>query len=333
MSQPATPQPEAARRGSSHWVDPAALMRIKNLELRARAVVEGFFSGLHRSPYHGFSVEFTEYRQYSPGDDPRYLDWKLFARSDRYYIKRFEDETNLRCHLIVDLSRSMEYGSLGFTKAEYARTLAATLAYFLNTQRDAAGLTTFHDAVLDYLPARYRPGHLRRLMLLLDRAAAGTSTNLVRPLERAAELLRKRGVVVLVSDLLTPLDGLSSQLAALTSRGHEVLIFQVLDPAETKFDFTEASLFVDVESGRELYVDPQATRDEYLRRFQEHQRQLQTIVDQLGIELLPTPTDRPLEQALADYLHSRGMRGRATRRRAMTGTSSSGSKSGAGRSA
>lgn len=324
----ALPGTTNAARGPSSWIDPAALMRIKNLEMRARVVVEGFFSGLHRSPYHGFSVEFTEYRQYTPGDDPRYLDWKLFARSDRYYIKRFEDETNLRCHLIVDLSRSMEYGTLGFAKAEYARTLAATLAYFLNTQRDAAGLTTFHDAVLDYLPARYRPGHLRRLMLLLDRASAGTSTNLVQPLERAAELLRKRGVVVLVSDLLTPLDGLSSQLAALTSRGHEVLIFQVLDPTELKFEFTEASLFVDVESGRELYVDPQSVRAEYLRRFGEHQQQLQTIVDRLGVELIRTPTDRPLEKALADYLHSRGMKGKPTRRRAMSGHTGGGAAAG-----
>ncbi|MCE9603426.1 MAG: DUF58 domain-containing protein [Planctomycetia bacterium] len=299
-------------------------MRIKNLELRARFVVEGFFSGLHRSPFHGFSVEFTEYRQYSPGDDPRYLDWKLYARSDRYYIKRFEDETNLRCHLVVDFSRSMDYGSLGFTKADYARTLAATLAYFLNSQRDAAGLATFHDQLLDYLPARYRPGHLRRLMLLLDRPAEGTSTNLTKPLERVAELLGKRGAVVLVSDLLAPLDGLSQQLAALTSRGHEVSIFQVLDPTEVRFEFPDPALFVDVESGRELYVDPQATRAGYLRRFEEHQQELQALTDRLGVELVRLTTDRPLEQALFDYLQSRSRRGRPTRRRAM----SSGSKGG-----
>ncbi|MGC3967395.1 MAG: DUF58 domain-containing protein [Pirellulales bacterium] len=213
---------------AGNFLDPAALMRIKHLELRARVVVEGFFSGLHRSPYHGFSVEFTEYRQYTPGDDPRYLDWKLFARSDRYYIKRFEDETNLRCHLVVDFSRSMDYGSLGYTKADYARTLAATLAYFLYGQRDAAGLTTFDDKLLDFLPPRYRAGHLRRLMLLLERAAAGTATSLHKPLERVAELLRKRGVVVVVSDLLAPLDGLAEQLAALVSRGTKLRSFKCL---------------------------------------------------------------------------------------------------------
>lgn len=321
---PPDAQPEVAPVRQAGWIDPAALMRIKHLELRAKVVVEGFFSGLHRSPYHGFSVEFTEYRQYSPGDDPRYLDWKLFARSDRYYIKRFEDETNLRCHLVVDLSRSMDYGSRGYTKADYARTLAATLAYFLQTQRDAAGLTTFHEQIGDYLPARYRPGHLRRLMLLLDRAAAGKSTSLTKPIERVAELLAKRGVVVVVSDFLAPLDGLATQLAALTSRGHEVVLFQTLDPAETTFDFGEAALFVDAESGRELYVDPQAARAEYLRRFEEHRRRLQESADQLGIALHSFTTDRPLELALFDYLQSRERRGRPTRRRAMTGGGAAG---------
>lgn len=142
-------------------IDPAALMGIRNLELRARVVVDGFWSGIHRSPYHGFSVEFTEYRQYTAGDDPRYLDWRVFARSDRYFIKKFEDETNLRCHLLADRSRSMSFGSVGYTKAAYAATLAATLAYFLHLQGDAVGLLTFDEQVRDYLPARHRTGHLR----------------------------------------------------------------------------------------------------------------------------------------------------------------------------
>lgn len=315
---------EAPRTTSSRHLDAAALMRIKHLELRARLVVEGFFSGLHRSPYHGFSVEFTEYRQYVSGDDLRYLDWRLFARSDRYYIKRFEDETNLRCHLVVDFSRSMEYGSTGYTKADYARTLAATLAYFLQTQRDAAGLTTFHDQVIDYLPARYRPGHLRRLMLLLERPPSGTATSFYKPLERVAELLNKRGLVVLVSDLLAPLDGLAEQLGALVSRGHEVSLFQVLDPAEVNFDFAEPAMFEDIESGRRLYVDPQAARREYLRRFEDHNRRLQELADRLGVDLLRLTTDRPLSDALFHYLQARSRRGRPTRRRAMSGNSGGG---------
>src|SRR5947208_11985452 len=163
--------PARSQPNTPSFIDPAALMRIKSMQLRARVVVEGLMSGLHRSPYHGFSVEFTEYRQYSPGDDLRYLDWKLYARSDRYYLKRFEDETNLRSWLLVDLSRSMGYSSLSYDKASYARTAAATIAYFLSLQRDAIGLITFDAAIKDFLPARFRPGHLHRLMRCLDHYA------------------------------------------------------------------------------------------------------------------------------------------------------------------
>src|SRR5438309_3286760 len=181
-------------------IDPQTLMSIKNLELRARVVVEGFWKGLHRSPYHGFSVEFTEYRQYSPGDDPRYLDWRLYARSDRYYIKKFEDETNLRCHLLVDNSRSMTYGSLAYHKGQYANTLAATLAYFLYLQGDAVGLLTFDERIREYLPARHRPGHLRHIMLKLEQPASGAATNLTVPLHRIVRTVKKRALLVLISD-------------------------------------------------------------------------------------------------------------------------------------
>ena len=190
------------------FVDSKALMAIRSLELRARVVVEGFWNGLHRSPYHGFSVEFTEYRPYSQGEDTRYLDWRLYARSDRFYIKKFEDETNLRCVLLVDQSRSMTYGSIGFSKSDYARTLAATLAWFLNEQGDAVGLFTFDEQVRAFLPARHRHGHLRQLMLALERKPEGKKTDLGEPLRRAAQLARKRGMAVLISDLLAPTEEL-----------------------------------------------------------------------------------------------------------------------------
>src|SRR5262245_210086 len=212
---PSSPFTSTTRRDEA-FVDPKALMAIRNLELRARVVVEGFWTGLHRSPYHGFSVEFTEYREYTPGDDTRYLDWRLFARSDRYYLKKFEDETNLRCQLLVDQSRSMEYGSVGYTKSAYARTLAATLAWFLNGQGDAVGLFTFDESVRDYLPARHRHGHLRQLMLALEKNGAGRETNLNAPLRRVSELVRKRGLVALISDLLTSVDELETSLGRLT---------------------------------------------------------------------------------------------------------------------
>jgi uncharacterized protein (DUF58 family) len=290
-------------------------MRIKNLELRARHVVEGFLSGLHKSPYHGFSVEFTEYRQYSPGDDLRYLDWKLYARSDRYYLKRFEDETNLRCYLLVDLSRSMAYGSLAYDKAEYAKTAAATIAYFLSLQRDAVGLVTFDAGIREYLPARFRPGHLHRLLLGLERSPGGTSTDLAAPLEEVARLARKRGLVVLLSDLLAPIERLETHLGYLRSQGHEVVVLRILDPAELAFPFTDAAMFLDLESGRELYVDPDGVRETYRRRFAEHAAGLATACNRLGIDLVELGSDRPLELALFDLLHSRLKRGRQVSRR------------------
>ena len=300
---------------SRGFVDPKALMAIRNLELRARVVVEGFWNGLHRSPYHGFSVEFTEYRQYSPGDDTRYLDWRLFARSDRYYLKRFEDETNLRCHLLVDQSRSMNYGSLGFPKSDYARTLAATLAWFLNEQGDAVGLFTFAQRIHDYLPARHRQGHLRQLMLALERESAGSETNLGEPLRRVAELARKRGLIVLISDLLAPVDELEQHLGRLTAAGHEVVIFQVLDPNELAFNFDRAMLFQDVESGKDLYLDPAAARPEYQRRLQSHNEAVDSVCRKLGFTFLRVVTSQPLELALFDFLKSRRRRGRIIRRR------------------
>ncbi|HEX7378518.1 MAG TPA: DUF58 domain-containing protein [Pirellulales bacterium] len=305
-------------------IDPASLMRIKNLELRAKVVVEGFLSGSHRSPYHGFSVEFSEYRQYSDGDDLRYLDWRLLARSDRYYIKRFEDETNLRCHLLVDLSRSMSFGTTGYSKADYAKTAAATLAYFLSVQRDAVGLTTFDDKIVEHLPARYRPGHIHRVMLALERSPDGSATDLAPPLEQIAKTASKRGLVVLLSDLLAPVDALETQLGYLRSRGHEVVVMRVLDPAEVEFRYDQPAQFHDLESGRELYVDPQAARAEYLRRFAEHAEAIVRACHRLGIDQFPLTTDRPLELALFDFLHARLRRGRQTLRRRRAATRAKG---------
>lgn len=306
---------QTGKPGRASFIEPAALMRIKNLELRAKIVVDGFLSGLHKSPYHGFSVEFTEYRQYTPGDDLRYLDWRLLARSDRYYLKRFEDETNLRCYLLVDLSRSMGYRSLEYDKAEYAKTAAATLAYFLAHQRDAVGLVTFDAAIKDFVPARFRPGHLHRLMMCLAKTPSGAATDLVSPLEQVAKTARKRGLVVLLSDLLAPVEALETRLGYLRSLGHEVVVLRVLDPAELTFPFSEEAMFHDLESGRDLYIDPRAARQRYQQRFAEHAGQLKSACSRLGIDLYELPTDRPLDLALFDLLNSRMRRGRQVARR------------------
>lgn len=305
----------SATAGTGSFLDPAALMSIRNLELRARTVVEGFWHGLHRSPYHGFSVEFTEYRAYSPGDDPRHLDWRLVARTDRYFIKKFEDETNLRCHLLIDHSRSMAFGSRGYSKTNYADTLAATLAWFLHQQGDAVGLLTFDDEVREYLPARHRPGHLRHLMLGLEKASGGRSTDLVAPLKHVAELTRKRGLIVLVSDLLVPIEKLEPTLGLLTAAGHEVILFQLLDPAELRFDFDKAGRFLDMESGRELFLEPALARTDYVRRLEEHTSAIRAMCHRLGISYQRLATDQPLELALFDFLKARTERGKTIIRR------------------
>lgn len=304
----------AETTSAKSFIDPQTLMRIRNLELRARVVVQGFWNGMHRSPYHGFSVEFTEYRQYVPGDDPRWVDWKLFARSDEFFLRKFEDETNLRCQLLVDASRSMGFGSGSYTKSDYANTLAATLAYFLSKQGDAVGVLTFDEAVRDYLPPRNRPGHLRHLMLALEKASAGTTTDLITPLERATELARKRGLMVLISDLLATVDRFETSLAALAACGHEVVVFHVLDPAEVSFNFDKAALFLDIESGREIYIDPEQARKDYLRKFTAHTAGIESACRKLGAAYHRLTIDRPLELALSDYLRARMQRGKFVRR-------------------
>lgn len=287
------------------FIDPATLMHLKSLELRARHVVEGFMTGLNRSPYHGFSVEFTEYRQYTQGDDLRHLDWKLYGRSDRYYIKRFEDETNLRCLMLLDVSRSMNFGSLGYSKSEYARTLVATLSYFLTSQRDAVGLATFSSEIDDYIVPRYRVGHLRRILVSLERAADGASTLLSKPLEQIAERLNKRGMLVLISDLLAPLETLELSLGSLAARGQEVIVFHVLDPEELEFDFAVPELFEDLESRQRLYVDPVSIRDDYLKRFGRHLQAIEGICNRLGLTYHRMPTNSPLELALPEIVRVR----------------------------
>jgi len=296
-------------------ISPQALMSIKNLELRARVVVEGFWHGLHRSPYHGFSVEFSEYRQYSPGDDPRYLDWRLYARTDRYYIKKFEDETNLRCHLLVDNSRSMTYGSPGYTKAQYANTLAATLAYFLYLQGDAVGLLTFDQQIRAYLPARHRPGHLRHLILKLEEPAAGVATDLDAPLQHIVEIVKKRALMILISDLLAPTETLEKKLGSLVACGHDVLLFHILDPAELAFGFEKAVMFHDVETGRRLFIDPATARRDYLKKLNAHNAAVRSTCQRLGIGYHRLGTDRPLELALFDFLRERMQGGKLIKRR------------------
>ncbi len=306
---PSSPNPQSAIR-NPQFIDPVALMKIKSMELRAKAVVEGFCKGIHRSPYHGFSVEFTEYRQYTLGDDPRYVDWRVYARSDRFYIKKFEDETNLRCHLLIDHSRSMGYGSASYTKSQYAGTLAATLAYFLFTQGDAVGLAMFDDQIRHYLPPRNRPSYLRRLIYSLEIPPAGKATDLGPPLQRLAQMLTKRGLIVLISDLLTSVDRLELDLGYLRAGGHDIVVFHILDPAELNFDFDAPAVFRDVETGRDMYIDPSAAGRSYRRLLDSHLTNARSVCQRLGIDYHLFATDRPFDLALLEFLQGRMRRRR-----------------------
>lgn len=289
----------------SSLIDPATLMRIKSLEMRARVVVEGFWKGLHKSPYHGFSVEFSEYRPYTKGDDPRFIDWKVVARSDRVFIKKFEDETNLRCTLLVDQSQSMGYGSGEYAKADYAATLAATLAYFLMGQGDAVGLATFDEKPDQAIPARNRPGHLRRLMMRLEQAPRGSGTDLIAPLRAISDMITRRGVFVLISDLLAPIEELETHLGYLAAAGHDLVIFHTLDRAELEFTFDKATHFRDVETGEDLYVDPDVARAGYLEKLNAHLDALRGICDRNRIDYRLVPTDEALELSLFDFIRNR----------------------------
>src|SRR5690349_13379222 len=254
----------AASTRDLRFLDPAVIARLGSMELKARTVVEGFLSGLHRSPYKGFSVEFAEYRQYMPGDDLTTLDWKVYARSDRHYVKKFEEETNLECHLLVDVSASMAYrGGAPMNKLEYGSVLAASLAFLMNRQRDATGLIAFDDRIAFRMPASARPGHLHALLLALEHLKPGERSDVARPLHQLAEALVKRSLVVVISDLLDDPEPAIKGLRHLRFRGTDVVVFQVLDPYELTFPFSGAARFRDIESADEVTADPATVRGEY----------------------------------------------------------------------
>ncbi len=291
-------------------IDPTALFAIRDLELRARVVVEGLWSGLHRSPLEGFSVEFTEYRQYSLGDDLRYLDWKVLARTDKEFIKKFEDETNLRCLLLVDTSRSMQFASGDISKSEYAKTLAATFSYFLLQQRDVVGLGLFDSELHEYLPARWRPGQFRRLLALLSKESDGKNTNLSKGLDQAANLNSKRCLILIISDFLSPPEEWETTLGQLVAAGHDVRAIQILDSAELDLDFGKASQWEDLETGNRLYIDPKEAQSAYKQSFAAHQEKIRNALERRGIRHLIAPTNKPLDYVLIDLLKRQPINGR-----------------------
>jgi uncharacterized protein (DUF58 family) len=295
----------AASAPGRQFLDPAVIARLSTLELKARTIVEGFLSGLHRSPFKGFSVEFAEYRQYIPGDDLATIDWKVFARSDRHYVKKFEEETNLDCHILLDVSGSMAYGSGAMTKHEYASCLAASLGYLMNRQRDAVGLAAFADRIVTRQAASARPGHLRALLVALDRLKPAQQTDVARPLHRLADSLSKRGMVVLISDLLDDPERVVRGLKHFRFRGADVIVFHVLDPWELTFPFERATRFEDLETNEEVVAVPALARARYLKAINGLIDRYRRELGSVGIDYQLLRTDQPLEMALLAYLSTR----------------------------
>ena len=297
MADFTTTIPQATR-----FIDPQALTRIASLELIARTVVEGFISGLHRSPHLGFSVNFAEYRTYRPGDDIRKIDWKVYGRTDRFFVKEYEGETNTGIHLILDCSRSMDYGNKGIRKLEYGQFLAASLGYFAFKQRDAVGFISFDNDIIDYIPARSSIGHLNTVLHAVERARPGERTDFYRTLVNVSERIRRRGIVVVISDLFDDPDKVTHGLRHLASRGNDVIVFQILDPSELHFDFPDAAQFVDMETKAEMHVIPDYLRQEYIKliagQISEYEKECRK--DRMDFALIDT--SRPLDKALFSYL-------------------------------
>jgi uncharacterized protein (DUF58 family) len=284
------------------FLDPAVLAGISGLDLVAKTVVDGFIAGLHRSPDFGFSQEFAEYRAYTPGDDLRHVDWNVFARTERAFLKRYRGETNSQLTLLLDASRSMRYTSHGIEKLDYARFLAASLAYLANTQRDAAGLIVFDDEVRNYVRASSRQGQLARLLHAIESAEAGTRTNFARPFMVLQEFLRKRGIVVAISDFWEQPEKIIKTVEPLRYRGNELVLFHVLDPQEIRPTLRHPELLEDLETGEALEVSPDYAHREYRDKMEAHMGDLQTRAQAAGIDYFLVDTSRPLDAALREYL-------------------------------
>ena len=297
-----------SRPGELRFIDPGVIARLGTLELRARTIVEGFLSGLHRSPLKGFSVEFAEYRQYFPGDELSSIDWKVYAKTDRYFVKKFEEETNLSAYLLLDVSGSMGFRSGALSKLDYGSCLAASLAYLMRRQRDAVGLVTFDDRLRAMLPPALRPGHFSQLLHVLDAQQPGARTETAPPLHQLAEAMSKRGLVILISDLLDEPAGVIDGLKHLRFRGSDVLVFQVLDEAELTFPFERSSRFKDLEDGEEVLTTPTRVRDAYLQALNGLVDRYREELGAHGIDYQLVNTSQPLDEALLTYLATRSRR-------------------------
>lgn len=288
------------------FLDPTVLAGISSLELIARTVVDGFVSGLHRSPDFGFSQEFAEYRAYVQGDDLRHVDWNLFARTERCYLKRYEGETNSQLTVLLDASNSMQYGSRSPIKADYARYIAASLVYLaLHNQRDAAGVIVFDDDVRDFVPPSTRTGQLTRLLAALDRAEPRDRTDIFKPLKHLQALLRRRGIIIVISDFYEDPRAVVQAFEQLRFAGNDVVLFHLLDPNELRPALNTPAILVDLETEEKIEVIPEYVSTTYRLKIQGHIDQLRELAQGAGLEYRLIPTDQPLDRMLREYLSLR----------------------------
>ena len=295
--------PQTSAVPGARFVDPKVLARIGNLELVARSVVDGFINGLHRSPYFGASVDFAEHRGYVPGDDIRRVDWRLYARTDRYYIKEYEADSNANFSVLLDVSRSMGFGSAGMTKLDYGRMLAGCLTYLVHRQRDRVGLVAFDDDIVEHVPPSAK--HLEVVLHVLDRLSPSRPGSLRAPLHKMAEHFGRRSVLVLISDLYEEPDAVLEAIGPLRFRGNDVIVFHVLDAAELEFDFSDPSAFEDLESGEQIPIVPGALAEQYRQMIRAHTAAIAERCSANRVDYTLLNTSAPLDHALFSYLSTR----------------------------
>ncbi len=289
------------------YLDPRTLAKLQGLQLRARHIVEGYVSGLHRSPYHGFSIEFAEHREYVPGDDLRYVDWKVFGRTDKFYLKQFEDETNLICYLVLDTSESMRYRgpNSALSKFEYAQCIAASLAWLVLQQQDSVSLVTFDDEIRSFIRPSSNASQLQQILQVLENAEAGKKTSTGPIFHELAERLTKRGVVVILSDLFDDVDSMMAGLKHFRHRRHDLILFHVLDGAELDFPFQNLTMFKGLEQMPEVLADPGALRRAYLHEFNTFLRDVKTASRGYQLDYQLIRTDQSLDAALSNFVATR----------------------------
>jgi len=293
------------RREADRYLKPEVVSRLANMALRARLIVEGFMAGMHRSPYHGFSAEFSEYRRHNPGESSRHVDWKLFAKSDRYFVKVFEDETNVRATLLIDRSGSMGFAGSSVTKLQYASLLAAALAFLMIGQRDAVGLALFDEKINLLTQHRSIKRHLHMILGELERVRPGTGTRVGASLGEVAERVKRRGLVIVMSDLMDRPETVISSLKRFRHRGHETIVFHILDPLELSLDYPGEARFLDMETGEKIQAQPWFLAGDYRGRVNEWTRRLEIECKENGIDYNLLSSDTPFDRALVSYLNKR----------------------------